>query len=311
MALLSGNCSWKFEECWAARNGGPTVEPKMLFAQPTRYCQIPAWATLSRPNAHHVMKPTNHTAQKQRERVWFHKFRDHCPACPRSVPQQPSPPAPDILLTDNGVGIELTTYLLGQGTNGSHPRRLEVVRREIVRKAQLAYEGNGKSCLQVSVIWSTDVCPGRRDIGRLIEALSRTVAARTRQNQRIQTSWRLGRQDFEEPVLEQHVEEIGVLIMAREGRSCWSSATGLCFGTCEALVNRFQDLLNRKEANVTTYLKSCREEWLLIIAEGQWFSSNIGSNHSLLQAKFESSFSRVFVLDEHYAQVFELTIHKC
>src|SRR5262245_29584314 len=101
------------------------------------------------------MKATKDTLQKEKELNWLFAFQENCPDCPRSIPDQPNEPAPDLIFSESDLGIEVTEYLLGQGKAGSHPRRLESVRRRIVQTAQSEYEKNMSHCLRVLVIWAT------------------------------------------------------------------------------------------------------------------------------------------------------------
>jgi hypothetical protein len=128
------------------------------------------------------------TAQKAKELNWLLAFREKCPDCPRSIPHQPNPPAPDLIFPESDVGIEVIEYLLGQGKDGSHSRRLESVRGRIVRDAQLEYERKFNHCLQVSVIWATANCPTKREEKTLSQRLARLVAMRTSSSGR---SWRI------------------------------------------------------------------------------------------------------------------------
>jgi len=80
-----------------------------------------------------AIESAKEAAQKKREFGWLLAFQEKCPDCPRSIPDQPNPPAPDFLFPQSCLGIEVTEYSLGQGKQGSHPRRLESVRRKIVR----------------------------------------------------------------------------------------------------------------------------------------------------------------------------------
>ena len=127
-----------------------------------------------------AMKPTRDIAQKKKELSWFLIFQEQCLDCPRSIPDQPKGPAPDLIFSESGLGIEVTEYLLGQGKDGSHSRRLERVRQRVVREAQSEYERNIPLCLQVSVIWATMDCPTKREEKAISQALARLVASQTR-----------------------------------------------------------------------------------------------------------------------------------
>jgi hypothetical protein len=59
-------------------------------------------------------KSVKDAAQKAKELNWLLAFREKCPNCPRSIPDQPKGPAPDFIFSESDLGIEITEYLLGK-----------------------------------------------------------------------------------------------------------------------------------------------------------------------------------------------------
>lgn len=251
-----------------------------------------------------AIKSAKDAAQKKREFDWLLAFQEKCPDCPRSIPDQPNPPAPDFIFPERRLGIEVTEYLLGQCKEGSHPRQLESVRRRIAREAQSEYESHIKHCLQVTIIWATEDCPTKREEKSIAQALAQLVAARTSENRKI---WRIEWDEFKSPILQRYVQQVSICLLCERGQSCWSSAAAFWLWEAE---KRVQVTLDGKEPKVREYRNFCRELWLLIVADGSWLSSSFFLDQSPAQAELNSSFDRVYVLDESNALVHEFKIEK-
>jgi hypothetical protein len=249
-----------------------------------------------------AMKPTRDVAQKKKELSWFLIFQEQCLDCPRSIPDQSEGPAPDLIFSEHDLGIEVTEYLLGQGKGGSHPRRLENVRRKIVRDAQSEYERNISHCLEVSVSWATTDCPTKREEKAISQALAWLVAMRMSGSGR---SWRISWEQFDQPILAKYVAEVRVYLMDDHGQGCWSSVPA--FWLWEAK-QRVQAALNEKEPKISAYRKFCRELWLLIVADQSWLSSRFFPDYDFANAIFHSSFDRAFLLDASSASVYKVKI---
>jgi len=168
-----------------------------------------------------AMKPTGDIAQKKKELSGLLIFQEQCLDCPRSIPDQPEGPAPDLIFSESGLGIEVTEYLLGQGKDGSHSHRLERVRQRVVREAQSEYERNFPLCLQVEVIWATMDCPTKREEKPISQALAGLVASQTSGSGKLcRISW----EQFDELVLQKYVSEVSIYLMGEIGQSRWSPA---------------------------------------------------------------------------------------
>ena len=206
------------------------------------------------------------------------------------------------MFSESNLGIEVTEYLLGQGKDGSHSRRLEGIRQRIVREAQSGYERNALHCLQVLVSWATMDCPTKREEKPISQKLAQFVAMQTSGSGRL---WRISWEQFDEPTLEKYVAEVSIYLIGDQGQSSWSSATPLWLWEAQP---RVQVALDKKEPKVSKYRKYCREVWLLIVADRSWLSSKFFPDPNFAKATFHSSFDRAFLLDEASASIYELKI---
>ena len=96
-----------------------------------------------------------------------------------------------------------------------------------------------------------------------------------------------------------------MLIGPLEGQSCWSSKSALCPGEAAP---RIQVALNEKEKKVAEYRKYCQKIWLLIVSDAEFFSSRFFQDDKLQCATFNSSFDRVFLLDEVRNSIHEFKV---
>jgi hypothetical protein len=244
------------------------------------------------------------TPQKEKELKWFHAFQKGCLECPRSKPQQPEPPAPDIFFLESDLGIEITEYLLGQGKSGSQPRQLESVHQKIAHAAQVEYEIANKRCLQVSIIWATHECPKGRKVNEIAQAIARLVAAQHFQNERMcRVNW----EQFDSPLLQKYVDNVGVILIGEQGQSCWSSTAGSFLPEASP---RIQVALDEKELKVSEYRKICQHLWLLIVASGEFLCSQFFPDRNLPTTRFYSSYERVFLLEEPCNKVYEIKVEQ-
>jgi len=239
-------------------------------------------------------------AKKEKELKSLLGFQQSCSACPRSTPIQPEPPAPDILFSDCGLGIEITEYSLGQGKNGSRPRQHETVHQRIAEAAQTEYESSLKNHLQVSILWTIfTACPTVREEKSIAQAIAQMVAAKTSTRLEIcRVDW----DEFDAPLIQKYGIELSIFPIAGAGSSCWSSMA--CFSFPKE-ASRIQAALDEKESKVSEYRKTCQSVWLLIIADRNFFSSTFSFEPNLLQMTFHSSFDRVFLLDEPQNSIYE------
>jgi hypothetical protein len=240
------------------------------------------------------------TEKKAKEFKSFIAFQHNCPECPRSIPIQPDPPAPDIFFQDYDLGIEITEYSLGQGKDGSRPRQYETVHQRIAEVAKAEYESKLNHHLQVSVLWMVSTkCPTIREEKIIAKAITEMVASKTAQHLQI---CRAESDEFHEPLIQKYGIELSIFQIPGEGRSCWSSMFGAFFPQ-EAI--RIQTALDEKEAKVSEYRTKCKDAWLLITADRNLASSTFSFSPSLLEITFNTSFDRVFLLDEPQNSVYE------
>lgn len=243
--------------------------------------------------------------KKGRELERLLTFQIAYPDCPCSALIQPEPPAPDGYFPEHNLGIEITEYSLGQGKGGSLPRQQETVHQRIAREAQALYEQKLSRHLNVSIIWTIfTACPALREEKQIAQTIARQVFENTSIHlQMCQVSWEV----VNDPLFTKYGIEISICPIEGVGKSCWSSMA--CFGFPSEAI-RIQNVLDEKEPRVIDYRKTCEKVWLLIVASREFFSSQFTPDSSLGRMKFNSSFDRVFLLEEPQNAIHEFQINR-
>lgn len=232
-------------------------------------------------------------------------FQNTCVDCPRSALTQPEPPAPDGFFAEHNLGIEITEYSLGQGKGGSLPRQQESVHQRITERAKVLYEATLTRHLQVSVLWTIfNSCPLLREENEIARMISGYVFENTSaQLEMCHLSW----EELNEPLFTKYGIEMTIYPIPGVGKSCWSSSACYLFPP-EA--TRIQSVLDEKESRIVEYRKKCDSVWLLIVANGAFFSSQFTLDSRLKKAAFETSFDRVFLLEEPQNTVHEFYVDR-
>jgi hypothetical protein len=268
-------------------------------------CRIAYWRgrRLFRPRSCISVTMPTPIDKKVKELERLRAFQNACIDCPRSALIQPEPPAPDGFFTDHKLGIEVTEYALGQGQAGSLPRQQETVHQRIAAQAQSLYEAKLSRHLQVNILWTIfNACPTLREENQISQTIARCVFEKTSiQLQICRVSW----EDFNDPLFTRYGIEISICPIPGVGKSCWSSMA--CFAFPSEAV-RIQNVLDEKESKVADYRKRCAKVWLLIVASHEFFSSQFTPDARLAGMKFNSSFDRVFLLEEPQGTVREFQI---
>ena len=243
------------------------------------------------------------TLKKAKELERLLAFQNTCPDCPRSRLIQPEPPAPDGLFPESKLGIEITEYSLEQGKGGSLPRQQETVHQRIAQEAQSLFEAKLSRHLQVNILWTiSTACPARREE----KQIAQTIAWHVFENISVQLRMcRMSWKDVNDPLFTKYGIEISICPVEGVGKSCWSSMA--CFGFPPE-ATRIQNVLDEKESRVIVYRKTCDNVWLLIVASSKYFSSQFMPNSRLGQMKFNSSFDRIFLLEEPQNKIHEFQI---
>ena len=145
--------------------------------------------------------------QKEQELKWFKSCREKCAAFSQETPEQRGDPAPDILLREAGIGVEITGYFQGQGKSGSPLRELESIQKRIVEEAQAAFEVMRSERLHVGVFWVSKVKPTTTERNIVVQWIVQKVTELVIQNA---NCWRPDWTQSNEALVWNHLGEIWI-----------------------------------------------------------------------------------------------------
>ena len=79
-------------------------------------------------------------------------------------------------------------------------------------------------------------------------------------------------------------------------------------GFIELQIDELQGLIASKDAKVQEYLRHCETAWLIIVADGQYISSNAELPPEVRQHAYKSQFERVLFYDRFSQRVVPLIV---
>ena len=239
---------------------------------------------------------------KQQELKWLRSAQEKCAAFPRTSPD-PNDEKPDFLFPAEDLGIEVVRYVQGQCSSGSSIRKRESIHQKLVKEAQKRFEAASGERLEVHIFWSAEVTPEEAKFEYLIKSIVQIVATLLAQGR---DCWRPDLTRIEEIKLGQHLGQIWIYRLKRT-QSYWICDEAGAIGHD---VERVQALISQKDGRVMEYRKKCRLVWLLIVAENNHLSSIFSPDEDFAEARFQTLFDRVFLLDEFKGQVLEIPVSR-
>jgi hypothetical protein len=241
--------------------------------------------------------------QQEKERKWLQQAQRICDSFPRGIFEQPDPP--DILFRAQGIAIEITEYIRGQGNKGGSPeRRIESLREEIVAAAQSKFEKKSAENLHVTVFWVGNAKLNKRDKGKISDQIVEIVSESVRASEAAYLIWRPGFRFAADRLRANYFVDVGIRRL-NKSRCPWSCDDGGAIGDYGHLLQKTIDI---KDPKIPTYAHTCREVWLLIVAVPHYLSTTFSPDEDFESASFQRRFHRVFVLDTFRDQMRELTL---
>ncbi|MCC3153156.1 hypothetical protein Q3A66_09855 [Hymenobacter sp. BT770] len=201
---------------------------------------------------------------------------------------QPAPPLPDALIQVNGrkIGIEMTALILNE-----QAREREANQDAILTEAQRLFEEQFRLPLQVTVDFVEAVNwrnIDRKSVAALVADAVGTCVLEVKEMPQYLAQFDVRIDTF----IHSHIQHISVFYLDTLTQPCWSPIT--TFWVPEAPVEKIQEIINRKNKNVSGYLSGCDEVWLLLLETGSP-SSYFDHYEKLQEATFESDFSRTLI----------------
>ncbi|GAA3982891.1 hypothetical protein [Hymenobacter antarcticus] len=201
---------------------------------------------------------------------------------------QPAPPLPDVLIQVDGrkIGIEMTALILNE-----QAREREANQDAILIEAQRIFEKKHQLPLQVTVDFFEAVNwrnLDRKSVAALVAEAVGTCVLEVKEMPQYQIHFDVTIDSF----IHSHIRGISVFYLDTLTQPCWSPIT--TFWVPDAPFEKIQEIINRKNKNVSGYLAGCDEVWLLMLETGSP-SSSFHRFEKLQELAFASAFTRTLI----------------
>lgn len=244
--------------------------------------------------------------QNMRERAHLERFRSACPVFP--VGDITEKEEPDFLVaTESGVvGIEHTDFHLDDGAPGGSPLRAQdSLRQQVVSNALRLHESRSLPSVGVLLRWSAHHKLTRRSVPRIAPVLADLVSGY------MPASNRVARIEYPAGGWKSLPAEITSVRIARFDvftENEWDFVRSGWIAPLEP--KALEAVIQKKEPKVPAYRKSCREVWLLIVAQGLHESSFSRFSDEARAYEFETAFKRIFFFRYFDGDAFELRMKR-
>jgi hypothetical protein len=238
--------------------------------------------------------------QKDRERWQLERFKISCLDFPFGAISPGE--EPDFLIGGGSgvVGVELTA-LYRTDSDDTLPRHAsEGLRDQIVKRAQRIYEDSSGPELWVSVHFSPYAKLRKSLVPGLATKLARIVAGT---NVGMNGSVSL-EDDSDAPGSPEEISMINIRRLQVLTKGFWTSPDAAFVPDCEP--KEIQQIIDKKNKRVASYLRKCQTIWLLIIVDGFALSSTVNLPDATRSHVYRSGFNRTFVLENAAERSFEL-----
>jgi hypothetical protein len=215
--------------------------------------------------------------------------------------------APDFTVDagDGIYGIEITAIYRTQVPGQQPLQAVERLREYVTTRAQAIHESRGGPPLYVNAYFS----PNARLSKGNVEAHAQRLAAFVES-----IDIRAHAEDFEgyqssrrrSPGLPPELSDVRIYRVPGQVERFWGAPGGGFVPDC--VPDDLQAVLDAKERLVEKYRSRCERVWLLAVINGFALSASVGLPEQTLAARYRSRFDRVFVLENHRNQVWELSL---
>ena len=235
--------------------------------------------------------------KKDRERQFIDEIAKLCSTFPQC--EITDFESPDFLIYQDSqiIGIEVVNYVRGQNQKGSPERRNEISWQKIADAARRNFEANHNDPLLIHFLWNHNHPLCQAEIIKFSQEVPNIIE--THIPRRVFENIRINQDELEGTLLEGICHSISVMRVRNPQQTLWSFVDS---GFIEIKTNELQNLIDLKNDKIQKYLKHCKTVWLIIVADGQYISSNIDLSISTKNNIYSSMFEKIFVYDRinHY-----------
>jgi hypothetical protein len=238
--------------------------------------------------------PNKEREKKALEAGYLDALRRAVPDFPAGeAMDQKEPRTPDFIFSApaGAIGIEVTR--LYQSSAGPQP---EAYQKLICDRAREIAIELGLPSLHVSVLFSLNVAPTKRDLKKLPDQLANAIGRKIPTGEdAVRLTWEDG--------LALPIDAVSAK-RALERDATWEPA-GLG-EIAHNFADRLQERVDNKEREISRYLQNCSACWLLIVADWTGPSAFFEMSEDTASHVYECSFERVYFLDHFLQKVYRL-----
>lgn len=162
---------------------------------------------------------------------------------------------------------------------------------EIISLAQEHAELRGMSEIRATFLFNLRHTLKKKERLNLAREITRSIYSKLMNENDIKPSQHL---EIRRPNLPKHLSSVRFIKVKEEFGHFWRCArAGWVVEDCKSL---FQDTINEKSEKLHTYLKHCKECWLLMVAEAKP-SGFLHPNQESIDYIYDSPFKRTYYLD--------------
>jgi len=226
---------------------------------------------------------------------FFAKFKDSYPSVPNGRPLQPAPPEPDVLISDAGIGVEITEFYTEEML-----KKIESEQDLVLERARAMCEEMRFPPMIIRVIWNAGASTSRKErpilARQLVNAVTKNIPA-------VNSPVYLEQDGELDSCLPAVVDSIGIERWSEHNIHHWFSPR---FSFVSGLsAQQIQKRITEKNARFC-HRGACKSLWLLIVAEGIGPSSWCELPEGTKLHEYDSVFDQVFFFHRLYGQVTRL-----
>lgn len=243
--------------------------------------------------------------KKARERKLLDEVRQIYPAFP--VGEIADNESPDFLIRKNTkiIGVELVDYIRGENKGESIERRNEVLWQKIANVAKKSFESKHNIPLMIHFHWNQRHFLRKSEISHLSKDV--VLLVENHIPAQLFEKIRIGADEIKGTLLENVIPFITITRVRNEKQSLWGFISS---GGIEVQTIEIQHLIDKKSDKAQEYLRQCDEIWLIIVADGQYISSNIDLPEATTSNVYISLFEQVLIYDRIYKSIFQLKLQR-
>ena len=241
--------------------------------------------------------------QKERERLFLAEIKKLKPNLISGNFMDSESPDFIIPQNDKKLGIEIIEYVRGQNSGESALRRAEIVRQRIIDKANDKFYKTKDDPLWVLFSWYPRKHPRKTDVAKLALVAVSTIMKHIPNE--LFESIEIENKELAQTPLKEFVRKIRVTKVRNEKQALWSSIES---GWISVQSDEIQEIISSKSIKVEKYKEKCDEIWLIIVADGQHISSNVGLEHIKPNNQYSSEFDKIIFYDRFTQNIINLAV---